>query len=536
MITSPNEFGLRYRGGPGGSNHPHDINGGSSGTVTTTSSTVEESINTIDEQTRPLLSSPRLNPVSNSLPDITALESRVLDPDSKNTIESASISNIGYTGSPSLSPTSVAATPTEHSLSISSAEKAARIVLSTKEYVTKLHPTLIQHYNDIMSSLKGAEERGSAPPALAFSEIVLGDIIGKGGFSFVHEIKDVKLQEVYDTGAEESKARAAFAAEFEKPKKSESNSSTNTASTTSTSSTKAPSQKPTSQQFVLKTLRPDLPEDEHNKGIIDLAVEAQFLAALSHPHILSLRGTANSDPLESRYFVILDRLVSTLDYKLKIWRKDVGINMGTWCGSYIGYCCGRRHVLHRIWMERFEVARDVASALEYLHKQDIVYRDLKPDNIGFNAEGQLKMFDFGLAKRITNADKAEDDLYHLTGNTGCKMHADLVVGKGYRPRPDSSWPESWSLLMRQCWAADHRSRPTFEHVMKVLSEELEELNAEGDSFMTDDHHKGTEKIRARKKKSIKIRARKDGQRLDVDTRLVSLPTGPTERRHDTNIV
>ncbi len=54
----------------------------------------------------------------------------------------------------------------------------------------------------------------------------------------------------------------------------------------------------------------------------------------------------------------------------------MGINMGTWCGSYIGYCCGRRHVLHRIWMERFEVARDVASALEYLHKQDIVYRDL----------------------------------------------------------------------------------------------------------------------------------------------------------------
>lgn len=28
------------------------------------------------------------------------------------------------------------------------------------------------------------------------------------------------------------------------------------------------------------------------------------------------------------------------------------------------------------------------------------------------------MFDFGLAKRITNADKAEDDLYNLTGNTG----------------------------------------------------------------------------------------------------------------------
>lgn len=75
-------------------------------------------------------------------------------------------------------------------------------------------------------------------------------------------------------------------------------------------------------------------------------------------------------------------------------------------------------MLHRIWIERFTVARDIASALEYLHGQDIVYRDLKPDNIGFNAEGQLKMFDFGLAKKITNADKSDDDLYQLTGNTG----------------------------------------------------------------------------------------------------------------------
>jgi len=90
--------------------------------------------------------------------------------------------------------------------------------------------------------------------------------------------------------------------------------------------------------------------------------------------------------------------------------------------------------------------RVLASALEYLHKQNIVYRDLvsdywqtltslfiyaftnilheilnvtqKPDNIGFNFKGELKMFDFGLAKRITNADCTDDGLYHLTGNTG----------------------------------------------------------------------------------------------------------------------
>ena len=110
-------------------------------------------------------------------------------------------------------------------------------------------------------------------PALAFQEVVLGEIIGRGGFSFVHEIKDVKLQEIYDTGNEEAASRASFANTFD----------TAAASNSTTNNRNNHNFKPPSQQYVLKTLRPDLPEDEHNKGIIDLAVEAQFLEALSHP-------------------------------------------------------------------------------------------------------------------------------------------------------------------------------------------------------------------------------------------------------------
>lgn len=411
-------------------------------------------------------------------------------------------------------------------------------------------------------------------PALAFQEVVLGEIIGRGGFSFVHEIKNVKLQEIYDTGNEEAASRASFAATFDAKHAT-------AGATAHNNSNKNNHNKPPSQQFVLKTLRPDLPEDEHNKGIIDLAVEAQFLAALSHPHILTLRGHGNSDPLESRYFVILDRLVSTLDYKLKVWRRDVGINMGYWFGPCLGYFCGRNHQVLRIWMERFTVLRDIASALEYLHGQDIVYRDLKPDNIGFNSDGQLKMFDFGLAKRVTTSDKTDDDMYNLTGNTGslrymapevaknmpyslsvdvysfgvlfwqlcalttpyagysCKMHSDLVVGKGYRPTCDASWPDSWSLLMSQCWALDHHNRPSFEHILKVMNTELESWTVEGDDFVSEEEANskgGMEKIRARRTKSvIKIRARRDRHQLDIDTRLVK-QEGPTEKKHDASIV
>jgi serine/threonine protein kinase len=38
-------------------------------------------------------------------------------------------------------------------------------------------------------------------------------------------------------------------------------------------------------------------------------------------------------------------------------------------------------------------------ALRYLHQQNIIYRDVKPENIILDHEGHLKLTDFGLAKK-----------------------------------------------------------------------------------------------------------------------------------------
>ena len=66
----------------------------------------------------------------------------------------------------------------------------------------------------------------------------------------------------------------------------------------------------------------------------------------------------------------------------------------------------------------------IVAAFEYLHSLKIVYRDLKPENLLVDADGYLKVVDFGFAKRV------EDRTWTVCG-TPEYMAPEIILNKGH---------------------------------------------------------------------------------------------------------
>ena len=56
--------------------------------------------------------------------------------------------------------------------------------------------------------------------------------------------------------------------------------------------------------------------------------------------------------------------------------------------------------------EVVSIAREVADALDYAHRHDVIHRDVKPENILFD-EGHAVVADFGVARAIAAAAPGE---------------------------------------------------------------------------------------------------------------------------------
>ena len=133
--------------------------------------------------------------------------------------------------------------------------------------------------------------------------------------------------------------------------------------------------------------------------------------------------------LSQNFFFIIDRLIDTLDVRIRKWKSQS--KSATGMVSKLTRRSSSR--LGDLTETKLSYGYDLMGAIEYLQKNHIVFRNLKPENVGFNVRNDIVLFGFGLAREVHEEDRVSDATWKLTGETGTLryMAPEVALNKPY---------------------------------------------------------------------------------------------------------
>ncbi|KAL9104340.1 MAG: hypothetical protein Q9163_000686 [Psora crenata] len=153
----------------------------------------------------------------------------------------------------------------------------------------------------------------------------------------------------------------------------------------------------TSQIVAIKQVR--IPIEERQNGVPITALrEISILRSLKHSNIINVVDVAVGDQSMDEVYMVMEYAEQVGDPRLRISTR--GLGAPGWLMFLAPEKAGTGSLFRST--DQYGVVkclfRQLLEGLEYLHKNEIVHRDVKMQNLLLTAKGVLKIADFGMAR------------------------------------------------------------------------------------------------------------------------------------------
>lgn len=188
--------------------------------------------------------------------------------------------------------------------------------------------------------------------------------------------------------------------------------------------------------------------------------------------------------------MVIDRLFDTLDSRMKRWRNTPKHRRISSLKRSFGAPFNKGEVKEEEMMDKDEImdtklhtAFQISAAISYLHSHNIIFRDLKPSNVVFDVRGDVRIFDFGLARIMPANGDPYTDTFDMSGAGSPRyMAPECLVGQPYNLKVDiySFSIILWEILSNQTAYSHIRRRRQLitevvdEHVRPIIDEKWPE--------------------------------------------------------------